>query len=95
MDRFEVEDVEPSYDGPVEQDRPNPVERTEGADEGEDPAGPVRTIDPDVPGAHRLEPFGNGHHHGGDRGVPVRTVERSVVDADHLGVGFTERPPQR
>jgi len=95
VDRVEVEDVEASHDDAVDQNRPNTVERAEGADERYDPAGPVRSIDPDAPRADRLEPFGERHHDGAERRVALGPVERAIIDTDELRVGFAERPPQR
>ena len=95
MDRIEVEDVETSHHDPVEQNRPNAVERTEGADERHDPARPVRTVHADAPRADRLEPFGERDDDRGERRVALGPVERSIIDADELRVGFPERPPQR
>jgi len=95
MDRLEVEDVEPSHDGPVEQDRPNSLERTESADETQHPAGPVRPVHANLRRADRLEAFGQRHHHGRERREPVGPVEGAIIDADELGMRFAERPPQR
>jgi hypothetical protein len=39
--------------------------------------------------------LGQRHHHGGDRRVPVASVERAVIDAHDLGMRFPDRAPQR
>ncbi len=95
MDRVEVEHIEASHYRAVEEDRPYAVERSNRADQGEDLLRPIRPVDPNATGAHRLDVLGQGHDHRRDRGEAVGTVERAIVHAHDLRMGFPEGPPQR
>lgn len=95
VDRVEVEDVEPANHGTVDQKRPNSVEGSETPDECDHSPGPVGSVDADPAGAHGLEVVRHHHGHRRQGGVPVRAVERPVVDSHHSRVDFVERAPQR
>jgi hypothetical protein len=95
MDRVEVEDVEPADHRSVEKNRAHPLGRGDGAEQRDDPRGPVPAVHPYAGEPGRLEMVGGGEYHGSDRGVPVPSFECAVVDADDPRVRLTERPPQR
>ena len=90
----EVEDIEPTDDGPVEEDRPDPVDRTEAANERDHPARGVGPIDPHAPGPNLLHVLGQRQSDRGHRSVAVAPLEGAVVDPDDAGVGLSEGPPQ-
>ncbi len=94
-DRPEVEDVEPSDHGPVEQDRPDPVPRAEGPEQGQDASRSVRPVDPHRPDANGLQAVGqrDDHRRHGSRSVP--SGERPVVDRGDPGMALPEGAPQR
>lgn len=89
----QVEDVEPSHDGPVEQDRAHPFESAQRPHERDDPTGAVGTVDPDRAEPGELEALGEGDDDRRDRGPSVPSRERPVVDGRHTGVSLPERAP--
>jgi hypothetical protein len=95
VERVQVENVEPAHDRAVHENRADAFERSEAADERDDPTRPVRAVDPDPAGSYCLYMFGERQDHGRDRSVPVPARERSVVDPDHPRMRFPEGPPQR
>ena len=94
MERIEIDHVEPSENGTIDQERADPVERAGRTNEGDDPAGRVLSIDGDGAGTYRLYVVRRGEHHGRDRGTGISPVERPVVDPHDARVGLGERPPQ-
>jgi len=95
VERVQVDDVETSHDGPVEQDGAHAFEGPEASDERDHATRAVSAVDPDPADAYRLHALGQRQDHGGERGVAVRAVERAVVHPDHLRVRFPEGTPQR
>jgi len=94
VDLIEVNHVESPEHDAVQQHRPESLERAETTDERDHPPGPVGPVDPDPSYPNRLDMLGQGERDRGDRGVPVPTVERPVVDSDDPRMHLPERPPQ-
>lgn len=95
IQRVEIEDVEPAHHRPVEEDRPDAIERAKTPDERNDPPRTVGAVDAHATGTDRLHVLGKRHGHGRHRSVAVPALERTVVDTDHSRVRLPERTPQR
>ena len=95
VDRVQVEDVEPSDDRPIHQDGAEAFQRSQAADERDDPTRAVGAVDPDPADADRFQMFGERQDHGRDRSVAVAAFERAVIDPRHPRMRFPEGPPQR
>lgn len=95
VEGIQVEDVEPPDHRAVHEHRADAVERPQAENEGCDPPRSVGPIDADTSQPDRLHVLGEGHRDGGDRRVPVASVEGTVVDSDDPRMRFRECPPQR
>jgi hypothetical protein len=94
VQRVEVEHVEAPDDGAIEQNRADPFERPQAPDQGDDPPSPVGPVDSHVSGTNGLHVFRQREGNRRDRRGTFVPVERSVVHADHAGVGLSEGAPQ-
>ncbi len=94
MEGVQVEDVEPSDHGAVQQHRAHAVEGAQRAREGDEPVRRVAPVDLDLADAHGLDVAGQHDHDGRHRGCPVVPGERPVVEREDARVGLRERAPQ-
>ncbi len=91
----EVDHVESPHDGPVQKYGARARPAREAPDERGQVAGRAGAVDRDPAESEGLDPRGDREGDRRDRRPPVSPPERSVVDPDHVEVGFRERPPQR
>lgn len=91
----EVENVESPEHGPVEEESPDPIERTERAHESGHPGRPVCPVHPDPTGSDRLHIGRSRYDDRRDRGVAVAARERPIVHPHDAGMRLREGSPQR
>ncbi len=93
MERVEIDDVEPSDHGTVQQDRAQVRDMAGRFDERDDPFGRVGAVDLDRAEGHRLHALREREDDGRDASPPIGPLEAAVVDGDQAQMRLREGTP--